>query len=65
MQIRFEDDVTDDAVAAEEFVDEEDYLTFMNGFRVQVCDTLYSRSRANINAKLSSFNWLSQALLCM
>lgn len=29
-------------MAAEEFVDEEDYLTFMNGFRVQVRATLFA-----------------------
>ncbi|CAB1118220.1 unnamed protein product [Ectocarpus sp. CCAP 1310/34] len=34
--VRFEDDVTDDPVAAEEFVDEEDYFQFISGFRTQV-----------------------------
>ncbi|CAM9327631.1 unnamed protein product [Ectocarpus fasciculatus] len=34
--VRFEDDVTDDPVAAEEFVDEEDYFQFVSGFRSQV-----------------------------
>eukprot|EP00752_Nemacystus_decipiens_P008991 g8026.t1 len=34
--VRFEDDVTDDPVAAEEFVDEEDYFQFIVGFRTQV-----------------------------
>ncbi|CBN77424.1 conserved unknown protein [Ectocarpus siliculosus] len=35
-EVRFEDDVTDDPVAAEEFVDEEDYFQFVSGFRTQV-----------------------------
>lgn len=35
-QVRFEEDVTDDPVAAEEFVDEEDYFQFISGFRTQV-----------------------------
>ncbi|CAM9540760.1 unnamed protein product, partial [Hapterophycus canaliculatus] len=34
--VRFEDDVTDDPVAAEEFVDEEDYFQFIRIFRAQV-----------------------------
>lgn len=38
VQVRFEDDVTDDLVAAEEFVDEEDYFQFITGFRTQVID---------------------------
>lgn len=37
-QVRFEDDVTDDPVAAEEFVDEEDYFHFIQSFRAQVGD---------------------------
>lgn len=36
VQVRFEDDVTDDPVAAEEFVDEEDYFQFILPFRTQV-----------------------------
>lgn len=36
IQVRFEDDVTDDPVAAEEFVDEEDYFQFIVPFRSQV-----------------------------
>ncbi|CAM9842682.1 unnamed protein product, partial [Laminaria digitata] len=34
--VRFEDDVTDDVVAAEEFVDEDDYFHFLRLFRMQV-----------------------------
>ncbi|CAM9430764.1 unnamed protein product [Pylaiella littoralis] len=36
VEVRFEDDVTDDPVAAEEFVDEEDYFQFIVPFRSQV-----------------------------
>lgn len=36
VQVRFEDDVTDDPVAAEEFVDEEDFFQFAVPFRAQV-----------------------------
>lgn len=36
MQVRFEDDVTDDVVAAEEFVDEDEYFLFLKVFRFQV-----------------------------
>lgn len=35
-QVMFEDDCTDDPVAAEEFVDEGDYFQFLQGFRGQV-----------------------------
>ena len=45
--MRFEDDVTDDAVAAEEFVDEDDYFNFMNGFRAQVRDHAIEAPEAN------------------
>ena len=43
-QVRFEDDVTDDPVAAEEFVDEEDYFQFIMGFRTQVMVELFALS---------------------
>eukprot|EP00904_Undaria_pinnatifida_P013350 jgi/Undpi1/9145/HiC_scaffold_26.g11603.m1 len=36
VRVRFEDDVTDDVVAAEEFVDEDDYFHFLSQFRIQV-----------------------------
>ncbi|CAM9155225.1 unnamed protein product [Ascophyllum nodosum] len=45
--VRFEDDVTDDAVAAEEFVDEDDYFNFMNGFRAQVKTLQLQLSKLN------------------
>lgn len=43
LQVRFEDDVTDDVVVAEEFVDEDDYFQFIQPFRLQVSQILLFR----------------------